>query len=98
MTGRNILDLLTLQGLKPEVRTRILSPDRSLVFASDIELVRSDQKRFVWLNVADVVMCDGAKGHYFVIEEVHESIWGKERKTTLNRSTAVTARSTIQFC
>jgi PAS domain S-box-containing protein len=80
MTGRNILDLLTLQGLKPEVRTRILSPDRPLVFASDIELVRLDQKRFVWLTVADVVMYDGAKGHYFVIEDVHEWKEAEESK------------------
>ncbi|HOJ97482.1 MAG TPA: PAS domain S-box protein [Methanospirillum sp.] len=80
LKGRNILDLLTIQGLKQDLKVRILSPDRPPVFASELELIRSEKKRFVWLTVADVVMYDGAGGHYFVIEDVHDWKEAEESK------------------
>mgnify|MGYP001359283700 CR=1 FL=1 len=42
LAGRNVLDLLTIQGLKQDIRTWIISSDRPMVFASDVELIRSD--------------------------------------------------------
>ncbi len=80
MTGRNILDLLVIQGLKPEVRTQILSPDRPLIFTTDFEMNLADKKRFVWLTMADVVMYDGTRGHYFIIEDVHDWKEAEESK------------------
>lgn len=79
LTGRNVLDLLTIQGLKQEIKMKILSSDRPLIFASDLELIKADQKRFVWLTVADVSMYDGARGHYFIIEDVHD--WKEAEKS-----------------
>lgn len=81
LTGRNIMDLLTIQGLKQEMRVRVLSPERPVVFATDIELTRTDRKRLIWMTVADVVMYDGQKGHFFVIEDVNEWKEAEESKT-----------------
>ncbi|MDD3574091.1 MAG: hypothetical protein PHD71_03550 [Methanospirillum sp.] len=39
LTGRNVLDLLTIQGFKQEIKMKILSSDRPLIFASDLELI-----------------------------------------------------------
>jgi PAS domain S-box-containing protein len=72
LIGRNVLDLLTMQGLKQEIRSKIISTDRQVVFTSDIELIKSEQKQLIWLTVADVVMFNGTGGHVFVIEDVNE--------------------------
>jgi len=82
LAGRNVLDLLTIQGLKQDIRTWIISSDRPMVFASDVELIRSERKRLIWLTVADVVMYDGTKGHFLVIEDVND--W-KEAEESKNR-------------
>lgn len=81
LIGRNILDLLTMQGLKHEMRLKILSADRPPVFASDVELMKSDRKRLVWLTITDVVMFNGTGGHVFVIEDVNDWKEAEEGKT-----------------
>lgn len=80
LNGRNVLDLLTIQGLKGEEKTTILSADRAAVYTSDVELVSSEKKRLAWLTVADVVMYDGAHGHIFVIEDINDWKEAEESK------------------
>lgn len=80
--GRNILDLLTMQGLKQELRSKITSPDRPVVFTADIELIKSERKRLIWLTIAEVVLFNGSGGHVFIIEDVND--W-KEAEECKNR-------------
>lgn len=82
LVGRNILDLLSMQGLKADVRSRILNTDRQNAFTADIELNRGEGRRLFWMTIADVVMYDGAMGHVFLFEDVHE--W-KEAEELKNR-------------
>ena len=69
---RNIIDLLTMQGLKAEIRSRILSPDRPSALSLEIELNQKDSTRLYWLTVIGVILNDGNPGHIFFIEDVHD--------------------------
>ncbi len=80
LVGRNILDLLTMQGLKQEIKTKILASERPIIFTTELELAISEHKRYVWLTIADVVQYDGSHGHYFIIEDVHDWREAEESK------------------
>ncbi|MDD1723802.1 MAG: PAS domain S-box protein [Methanospirillum sp.] len=82
LIGRNILDLLSMQGLKPEIRSKILSSDRSAAYVSELELMRSGSRRLYWMTIVDVVLYDGGMGHIFFFEDIHE--W-KEAEEEKNR-------------
>lgn len=70
LCGRNLLDVLGIQGLSGEMRATIINPDREAAFASDIVIQHDGKKRNFWLTVADMVMYDGVHGHMFILEDI----------------------------
>lgn len=81
LIGRNLLDVMTIHGLKQEIRLNILSPDHPPIITADIELIKSDKKRLVWLTIADIVMFNGDYGRIFIIEDVNDWKEAEEEKT-----------------
>jgi hypothetical protein len=49
-----------MQGLKQEIKTKILASERPIIFTTELELAISEHKRYVWLTIADVVQYDGS--------------------------------------
>lgn len=72
LTGRNLLDLLSIQGLSSELRGRITNPDRDVAFTDEICIQADGRNRYLWMTVADIVMYDGVHGHTFILEEITE--------------------------
>ena len=72
LTGRNLLDLLSIQGLPPDVRTHITAPNRDVAFATETEIQHEGRSRWVWMTMVDVVMYGGAHGHTFIFEDITE--------------------------
>ncbi len=70
LIGRNLLDLLGIQGLTSEMRTRITSPDRDVAFTEEIRVHTDTRPRHLWMTVADMVMYDGILGHTFILEDI----------------------------
>lgn len=80
LIGRNILDLLSMQGLKTEIRAKILTSDRPATYVSDVELMRSGIRRLYWMTLVDVVLYDGGMGHTFLLDDVHDWKDAEEQK------------------
>jgi PAS domain S-box-containing protein len=72
LTGRNLLDLLSIQGLTGDMRTHVIQPDREVAFSTEIEMHIDGNVRHLWMTVADMVMYDGEYGHTFIFEDISE--------------------------
>ncbi|HWQ67746.1 MAG TPA: PAS domain S-box protein [Methanospirillum sp.] len=72
LTGRNLLDILTTLGLKPDMRARITDPSRDAAFTAETELRKIEKPLQMLITVADMVMYDGVHGHTFLFEDVTE--------------------------
>jgi len=70
LIGRNLLDLLGIQGLNSEMRARITNPDRDVAFTDEIHFHSDTKPRNLWMTVADMVMYDGVLGHTFILEDI----------------------------
>jgi PAS domain S-box-containing protein len=80
LIGRNLLDLLSIQGLKSEVRSQVTSPDRDMAFTSEVNLQHQGLDRVIWMTVADMVMYDGVRGHAFIFEDITEWKEAEEKR------------------
>jgi len=78
LIGRNLLDLLGIQGLTSEMRARIISPDRDVAFTDEIRVNTDTKSRHLWMTVADMVMYDGVLGHTFILEDITD--WKEAEK------------------
>jgi len=72
LIGRNIVDLLTMQGLKNDIRMRILSSERKEAFSQEIDINLKERTHTCWLTVADITLNNGKPGHIFFIEDVND--------------------------
>ncbi|MFH0967318.1 MAG: PAS domain S-box protein [Methanobacteriota archaeon] len=72
LTGRNLLDLLSIQGLTDDMRAHITDPSRDVAFSAEIEVCIDGNVRHLWMTVADMVMYDGVSGYTFIFEDISE--------------------------
>jgi PAS domain S-box-containing protein len=72
ITGRNILDLLSIMGLTNDMRVHITEPVRDTALYAEIELKDEGKSRYMWMTVTDTVMYDGIHGHVFILEDITE--------------------------
>ena len=72
LTGRNLLDLMSIHGLTAEAREKITTPDRRSSFSSEITFNQEEGVRNLLMTVADMVMYDGERGHIFIFENITE--------------------------
>ncbi len=72
LIGRNFLDILALQGMKSEIKGRILSPERPLASTFELEILIDDLPAVIWMTIADIVLHDGENGMIFILEDVTE--------------------------
>lgn len=82
LTGRNLLDLLSIQGLTNDMREHIIEPYRDVAISAEIEIRIDEDTRYLWMTVADMVMYDGAEGHIFIFEDISEWKTAEEGKKT----------------
>ncbi len=73
--NRNLLDILSMNGMKNEIKAKIIAPDRPQASTIEIELGSGDTVSSMWMTFASLVMNNGDHGMIFVFEDV--TAWKK---------------------
>lgn len=80
LIGRNILDILCIQGMSAELRGVITDTGQDTAIAREMIIHRDGEARVIWMTVAEIVMFDGAAGHVFILEDITEWRDAEEKK------------------
>jgi PAS domain S-box-containing protein len=80
LAGRNILDLLCLQGMTADMRGRVIGNEEDGAFTTGLELHPGDRTRFFWMTVAGMVMQNGTPGYIFIFHDISEWKEAEEKK------------------
>lgn len=72
VSGRNVLDLLSLQGMPADIRGRITDADRDSAITMMVTLDCVGKQRLYWMTIVELMMYNGIPGQIFLFTDISD--------------------------